>query len=123
MVRVGIPVMEKNGYASMMGQHFGRVPYFAVVDTETSTITFIENTSTHTGGKGLPPEILQRNIDVMVCSALGRKAVRLFEELGIRVYIGATGTVKYALDRFASNQLQEATDETACREHRFHGQH
>lgn len=33
-MRIGIPVMDKNGYESIMGQHFGRVPYFAIVDME-----------------------------------------------------------------------------------------
>ena len=120
-MKIGIPVMEKNGYDALVGEHFGRVPYFAVVETESNDLQFVENISEHRGGRGLPPELLQRyGIDVMLCKNLGRRAIHLFEELGIRVYVGATGTVKDALDRFTSNQLQEATDETACRQHKFH---
>ncbi|MEA1993882.1 MAG: NifB/NifX family molybdenum-iron cluster-binding protein [Euryarchaeota archaeon] len=118
---IGIPVTEKNRYDSAVGEHFGRVPYFAIVDTENDEIVLTENTSHHKGGRGYPPELLRKNnVDVMVCKNLGRRAVSMFENFGIEVYIGATGTVRDALESFTDNQLQEATDKNACKEHKYH---
>ncbi len=121
-MKIGVPVIEKNGYNAAIGEHFGRVPYFAIVDIEQNNVQFIENTSEHRGGRGLPPELLRNHdVDVMVCKNLGRKAIHLFEQFGVEVYVGATGTVKDAVEKFANDQLQEATDKNACREHKYHG--
>jgi predicted Fe-Mo cluster-binding NifX family protein len=71
------------------------------------------------GGSGLPPEIMRNhNVDVMVCSGLGPRAIRMFEQFGIEVYVGAYGTVREAIQAWQSGKLQQATDETACKMHK-----
>jgi len=42
----------------------------------------------------------------------------MFEQLGIRVYVGAGGIVKDAIHAFQEGRLQEATNENACKNHR-----
>ena len=119
-MRIGIPVMDKNGYEYIIGQHFGRVPYFAIVDMEKKDISFIDNTSEHFGGMGAPPELLRsNNVEIMLCMDLGRRAIRMFEEFGIEVYVGAVGTVKNAMDNFNNGNLEEATDKNACMQHKY----
>lgn len=118
-MRIGIPVMDKNGYESIMGQHFGRVPYFAIVDMEKKDISFIDNTSEHFGGMGKPPELLRSNdVEIMLCSALGPKAIQLFESYGIEIFVGASGTVRNTMEQWKNGNLREATDANACKEHR-----
>ena len=56
----------------------------------------------------------------MLCSGLGPKAVHLFEDVGIDVFVGAEGTVRDVIKAWQQGQLMEATDENACREHRDH---
>lgn len=56
----------------------------------------------------------------MLCSGLGPKAVHLFEEFGIDVFVGAEG-VRWlcdAIEAWQQGRLMEATDENACKEHR-----
>jgi predicted Fe-Mo cluster-binding NifX family protein len=118
-MRLGIPVMDKNGYESIIGQHFGRVPYFAIVDMEKKDISFIDNTSEHFGGVGAPPELLRsNNVEIMLCSGLGPKAIHLFESYGIEIFVGASGTVRNAIEQWKGGNLREATDANACKEHR-----
>jgi len=57
---------------------------------------------------------------VMLCSGLGPKAVHLFEEVGIDVFVGAEGTVRDVIKAWQQWRLMEATDENACKEHRDH---
>ena len=47
----------------------------------------------------------------------------MFEELGIDVYIGASGTVKDAVNAFKQNKLQKASIDDACGQHTFRDQH
>ena len=56
----------------------------------------------------------------MLCSGLGPKAVHMFEEFGIGVFVGVEGTVRNAIEAWQQGQLMEATDENACKEHRDH---
>jgi predicted Fe-Mo cluster-binding NifX family protein len=119
-MKVCIPTMGNNGINEYVGEHFGRVPTYTVVDTKTNEVDVIDNTSEHTGGSGYPPEIIARTgADVMLCGGLGRRAIAMFEELGIMVYVGASGTVKEAIQMWQAGKLQQATDENACRQHAF----
>ena len=97
-MKVCIPTMGNRGLDEQVGEHFGRVPTYTIVDTETKEVNIIDNTSEHTGGSGYPPDIIAKTgTDAMLCSGLGRRAVAMFEDLGIMVYVGANGTVRDAL--------------------------
>jgi len=116
--------MGNDGLDNLVGEHFGRVPTYTIVDLDTNEIKVVPNTSHHMGGQGNPPEIMAREgVNVMVCRGLGRRAISLFEEMGIDVYIGATGTVKDAIDAFKQDKLQKANIGDACGMHAFRDHH
>jgi len=119
-MRIAVPTIGNGGLDEAVGEHFGRVPTYTIIDEETGSVEIIQNTSHHMGGSSYPPEILYNaNVDIMLCSGLGVRAIRMFEERGIRVYIGASGTVRDAIEQWRNGMLQEATDENACRRHTF----
>lgn len=118
-MRISVPSMGNKGLNDEVSAHFGRAPYFIIWDSETDKVEILQNTSQHMGGVGYPPELMHTNrVDIMLCSGLGPRAVQMFEQLGIRVYVGAMGTVKTTIDAWKNGTLQEATDETVCKEHR-----
>lgn len=119
MMKVCIPTMENGGLNDMVAQHFGRAPTYTVVDVQTNIVEIIPNSGEHMGGIGLPPEFIAKaGTHVMLCSGLGPKAVNMFEQFGIDVFIGACGTVRDAIATWQMGLLHEATYENACREHR-----
>jgi len=119
-MKVCIPTMGNKGLDEQIGEHFGRVPAFTIVDTETNEVEVIPNTSHHMGGSGYPPELMQKKgVDIMLCSNLGHRAIGMFEEFGIEVYIGAYGTVKDTIRMWENNMLQMATDKNACKQHTY----
>ncbi len=131
-MKVCVPTMGNKGINEEVGEHFGRVPTYTLVDTDTNEVTVIDNTSEHGGGSGYPPEIIAKTgAEVMLCGGLGRRAISMFEEIGIMVYVGASGTVNDAVQMWKVGKLQAATDENACKQHAFrkeghehgHGQH
>ncbi len=118
-MKIGVPTLGNRGLSEQVSPHFGRAPTFTVVDEETGGVEVLDNTSEHMGGVGKPPEMLQQhNVDLMLCSGLGPRAVHMFESYGIRVFVGASGTVRDSLDLWREGILQEATDENACKMHR-----
>ncbi|MFO8052011.1 MAG: NifB/NifX family molybdenum-iron cluster-binding protein [Thermoplasmatota archaeon] len=122
-MRICIPSMGDRGMDEMVGEHFGRVPYYTIYDTDKEEVEVIDNSSMHTGGRGYAPDLISKNdVDIMLCGGLGRRAISLFEDEGIMVYVGARGTVRDALEMHRKGQLDQATDETACRQHAFRGE-
>ena len=120
--------MGDRGMEELVGEHFGRVPFYTIVDTDTESVKVVSNTSEHMGGRGYPPELLARaGVEVMLCRGLGRRAIMMFEEMGIEVFVGVDGTIRDAVDQWKGGRLQMATDENACRQHAFrqhdHGEH
>lgn len=127
-MKLGIPSLGDRGLEELVGEHFGRVPFYTIVDTETESVTVVPNTSEHMGGRGYPPELLsQAGVDIMLCRGLGRRAVMMFEEMGIQVFVGVDGTISNAVDQWREGRLEMATDENACSQHAFrqhdHGEH
>ncbi len=123
-MKICIPTMGENGLDNAVGEHFGRVPTYTIVNLDTNEVKVIPNTSEHMGGQGQPPEIMAREgVNVMVCRGLGRRAIIMFEELGIDVYIGASGTVRDAIDAFKQDRLQKANIDNACGQHAFRDEH
>ncbi|MDG6218164.1 MAG: NifB/NifX family molybdenum-iron cluster-binding protein [Candidatus Thermoplasmatota archaeon] len=130
-MKICIPTMGNKGLDDSVGEHFGRVPTYTVVDLDTDEVKVVENTSEHMGGFGYPPEIMAREgVNIMVCQGLGRRAISMFDQKGIEVYIGASGTVRDAISDFRQGRLQKVAGvEDACGRHAFrdhhehHGQH
>ena len=80
--------------------------------------------SHHKGGYGDPPEIMTKEgVNVMVCQGLGRRAISMFEGFSITVYIGASGTVRDAVNTFKQGKLQKASESDGCGKHAFRDRH
>lgn len=123
-MKICIPTMGNSGLDEIVGEHFGRVPTYTIVDLETNEVKVIPNTSEHMGGVGYPPEIMAKEgVHILVCRGLGRRAISMFDETGIEVYIGASGTVKDAISAFQKGHLQKAGIGDACGQHAFRDQH
>jgi len=123
-MKICIPTMGENGLDNVVGEHFGRVPTYTIVDLDTNEVKVIPNTSEHMGGQGYPPEIMAKEgVNVMVCRGLGRRAISMFEQMGIEVYIGASGTVRDTIAAFKQETLQKASEGDACAQHAFRDRH
>jgi len=123
-MKICIPTIGENGLDDVVGEHFGRVPSYTIINLDTNEVKVIPNTSEHMGGQGQPPQIMaQEGVNVMICRGLGRRAITMFEELGIDVYIGASGTVRDAINAFKSGELQKAGIDDACGRHAFRNHH
>ena len=122
-MKVCIPTNSERGLDDTVGEHFGRVPTYTIVDLESEDVKVIPNTSNHMGGTKNPPEVLvEHGVNVMICQGLGRRAITMFNDFGIDVYIGASGTVKDAIDAYKNGQLRKASETDACGQHAFRGQ-
>lgn len=118
-MKISVPIMNRSGLSSTVGQHFGKVPDYAILDMESGQLSYVENTSEHRGGVGMPPELLAKaGVDVLLCAGLGPKAVDMLTSLGIEVYVGAKGTVGETIAAYQAGKLCRADRENACDQHK-----
>ncbi len=121
-MKVCIPTNSNKGLDDTVGEHFGRVPTYTIVDLDSNDVKVIPNTSNHMGGTKNPPEILvEQGVNVMICQGLGRRAISMFSDFGIDVYIGASGSVEDAINAYKKGVLQKAAEGDACQQHAFRG--
>ena len=111
-MRVAISADDSNGLDSVVSPHFGRCPYYALVDLdgrEVSQVKVVENPAFghHQPGQ-VPGFINSHGADVMLAGGMGRRAIAFFQQYGIEAATGATGTVRRALDQYLGGTLEKA---------------
>jgi predicted Fe-Mo cluster-binding NifX family protein len=117
-MKICVPTLEDKGLDSQISPHFGRAPKFIVSDTDLNVVEVLDNTAEHFGGMAKTPEIIRdAGVGAILVSGIGPRAIEMFEQMGIRVFAGASGTAGDALEAFRSGVLREATDKDACAEH------
>ena len=108
-MRIAISAENNNGLDSTVAQHFGRCPYFALVEIEENEIkgiNILENPffSGHEVGQ-VPGFINEQGADVMLSGGMGGRAIQFFTQFGIDIATGASGTIKHAVTEFLAGNL------------------
>jgi len=121
-MRIAVTAETNNGLESVVAQHFGHAPFFIIVDMEdekVKTTQGIENPFAvkHDPGQ-IPGFIREQDANVMLSGGMGGRAIKFFEEAGIQVATGASGSVRQALENFLGGKLAEAAP---CDESVEHG--
>ena len=116
-MRIAVSADNNNGIESYVSPHFGRCPYFVLVDLDgpdVIAVNVIDNPhyGNHQPGQ-VPAFINSHNVEVMLTGGMGRRAIMFFEQFGIQAATGAAGTIRQALDRYFSGALLGAAP---CRE-------
>ena len=119
--RIVIPVVDNSGLNSRLSEHFGRAPYFMVVEInskgEIVSVEAIPNTSEHFGGFGRPPDrILQLKPTAVVTYGMGPRALNIFQQARVAVLRANAATVREVIEAYKRNELEELTE--GCREAR-----
>ncbi|MEW6717467.1 MAG: NifB/NifX family molybdenum-iron cluster-binding protein [Chloroflexota bacterium] len=122
-MRIVVSVETNNNLDSVVAHHFGRCPYFALVDLENrdvKAVQVIDNPyyGNHQPGQ-VPGFIKSQNADVMLSGGMGGRAIQFFQQFGIETATGATGTVRTALESYLGGELSGAAP---CKESIEHGQ-
>lgn len=112
-MRIAISAETKNQLDSQVAQHFGRCPYFALVDVEgqeVQSVVVIDNPffSSHKAGQ-VPNFIQEQKADVMLSGGMGHRAIQFFTQFGIDTATGAAGTVKDTLAAYFEGKLVGAS--------------
>ncbi len=120
--RIVIPIVEERGMDAPLSQHFGRAPYFFVVDIDEKGDVVaqraVPNTSEHFGGTGTPAErILELKPNAVITYGMGPRALNYFQGARVAVLRAEANTAGEAVSAYKDDVLEELTE--GCR----HAQH
>ena len=108
---VAVPSDQDTGLDSRVGDHFGRCPFFTMLeigdDGEVREVTSIPNPCFEAHAPGQVPVFLHgQGTDVVLAGGMGRRAIAVFAEMGIRTGTGARGTVREAVSAYLEGRLE-----------------
>ena len=114
-VRIVIPVLDEAGLNARLSEHFGRAPYFVVIELdENGQVTnqrTVPNVSEHFGGSGRSAHnILQLKPDAVITYGMGPRGLNTFQSVKVAVLRANANTVREIIEAYNSDELEELTE-------------
>ena len=98
MKRIAFACEDDTGLESELSAHFGRCPYYTVVEVDGKEIIkseVLKNPYFNSHQPGAVPNFIRsQNVHVMIAGGMGPRAIDLFNQFGIEVATGVQGQVK-----------------------------
>jgi predicted Fe-Mo cluster-binding NifX family protein len=109
-MRIAISADDRDGLDSVVSPHFGRCPYYILVDVdghEVKAVNAIENPYYGQHSPGVVPSFIHsQGVNVMLTGGMGGRAIAFFEQLGVEAVSGASGTVRRDLELYLGGELR-----------------
>ena len=114
--RIVIPADDQNGLNAHLAEHFGRAPYYTVVDFdekgEVSNVKTVPNVSEHAGGTGYAHDQIMEELkpNAIIVYGMGPRGLNTFQSAGVAVLKANANTVSEAVAAYKEDKLQELTE-------------
>ena len=112
-MKIAIATDDNMGVDAVLSHHFGRCPYYIVVDVDDKEIKNVEAVKnpfydSHGQTGEVPTFIQSLGADVIISGGMGPKAIGFFQQLGIQALTGASGIVGDVIKNYMSGQIDGA---------------
>lgn len=98
------------GPDAQVDPRFGRCAGYTVVETEAMEFKFNPNQAQNAvGGAGIQAGqfVGSMGVEAVITGNVGPNAARVLSASGVKIYIGASGTVREAVEAFKKGELKE----------------
>ena len=115
-MKVGISSTGENLDANV-DQRFGRCKYFLIVDTESMEFEVLSNENAMaSGGAGIQAAqtIAKTGAEVVVTGNVGPNAFQTLSAAGMKIFTGASGTIKESIEKYKKGELEETEAASVC---------
>lgn len=105
----------------MVTQHFGHCENFNIYEIRENKIVASESIANPGHRPGFLPNFLNdKGIDLIISGGMGGGAIKIFQEKGIEVIVGAGGRAEDVVNSYLEGQLKSTG--SVCQQHRHRGQ-
>jgi predicted Fe-Mo cluster-binding NifX family protein len=123
--KIVVPVVNDSGLDSQLAEHFGRTPYFAVVELDesgnVSNMKTVPNVGEHAGGMGQSHDhIVKLKPNAIIVYGMGPRGLSAFQAAGIAVLKADANTLKGNVAAYNEDRLQELTEGCHQAHHQEH---
>ncbi|MBC7321171.1 NifB/NifX family molybdenum-iron cluster-binding protein [bacterium] len=113
--RIVIPTIDNGGLNAKVSEHFGRAPYFTVIDLDedgnVASINTVPNTGEHFGRGGrAKDQILTLNPTAVIVYDMGPRALMSLQEAKVVVLRANAEIVEDIISAFKEDKLEELTE-------------
>jgi predicted Fe-Mo cluster-binding NifX family protein len=120
-VRIVVPVVDESGLESRISEHFGRTPFFALIDlNEKGQVIgqkIVPNAGEHFGGGGKRADfILNLKPNAIIAYGMGPRGLSIYQSERVAVLRANADTVKDVIAAYNREELEELTE--GCHEAR-----
>lgn len=109
MKKIALACEDNQGLDGQISQHFGRCPYYLLVDVEGDEIKktdIVNNPYYENHVPGVVPQFIsEQGANVMIAGGMGPRAIDLFGNLGIAVVTGAVGNTGNVLQAYLKGEI------------------
>jgi predicted Fe-Mo cluster-binding NifX family protein len=108
-MKIGITSTGENLDADV-DQRFGRCKYFLIVDADSMEFEVLSNENAMaSGGAGIQTAqtIAKSGVEAVVTGNVGPNAFQTLSAAGIKVFTGASGTIKESVEKYKKGELKE----------------
>jgi predicted Fe-Mo cluster-binding NifX family protein len=114
-VRIVIPVLDESGLNARLSEHFGRAPYFAVIELDENGRILnqrtVSNVGEHFGGSGRRADfILQLKPNAIITYGMGPRGLNIYQSVRVAVLRANANTVKEVIAAYNKDELEELTE-------------
>ena len=114
-MRIVVPVVDEKGMNALLSEHFGRAPFFAVVDInekgEVVGVKTISNVSEHFRGSGQRADfILQLKPNAIITCGMGPRGLNIYQSVRVAVLRANANMVREVIAAYSKDELEELTE-------------
>jgi predicted Fe-Mo cluster-binding NifX family protein len=113
-MRVGVPAKGRSLH-SAVDKRFGRCPFFVLVDVDSLALEVFRNPGPEerdAAGILACQMLIKKGVDAVAVKNIGHNALVSLSGGGVRVYVGAEGSILDTLERLKKGQLCPAESAT-----------
>lgn len=110
MIRYALPIRSFEGTLSEMYDHFSKSEYFAIIDAEGDRITsinVIHNEPAMQNQKKAADILADSGVNIVLTGVIGPCMISIFKNKGVRIFMGAEGTITDAFEDYLAGKLKE----------------
>jgi predicted Fe-Mo cluster-binding NifX family protein len=100
--------------SAAVDSRFGRCRYFVIYDDQTNELEAIDNAAnmSASGGAGVQSatRVAEQGVDWVVSGHIGPKAMSVLQAAGVKVAVGADGTVDEAIAALKAGSLEQVRE-------------